>query len=722
MSQVHDTLRLIEAAVWGALMVPIAWIMRCLGGRIDSSETGMGETGVPWRWAALFAAIALAALAAYSLPRPHMRLAFSVALISTGLVWGIGINGDHWFMLVGSYWDIQVLWYHLSDRISVSNSHYTHWVSIAQLSGTGLGIALLGMMSTLAFAEIPVREIRASRQHRGTNRYRSAETVFGDAQWSNWKDIKNTVGDPAGIVLGENYDPRKNPRRFSPADRTTWGAGGKAELITLSTGFSGGHSLVFAGTGSGKTAGIVFPTALTYRHPIIIMDPQHEIHETVAKARARMGFKARVIEVGCGIDLIGLLRPWLESSPIAYMHLADSLVGKQDSLKSEYSQFYANESATLLSALLQSLVESRVSNVFQSLYDVISLPEQDFKDQIERITTSEETADAVKKRLISFAEMEPKLFSNLQSNVKQMLNWASFPDMCAVLDGDVNPAEPENGEPPTDQPEPLPHVLGEKTDVYIRLSVNDLHSFPGMARCILGAILYCINQSRDDTERLMIVDEAFQVGRLQGFELLRDTMRKRGLHLMLIFQSTGQLEKLYGKEGVRAWNSSVAARVYGPTEDPTDQAELSRMIGEYTVDIEGQSKSTGLRGLGIGTPSTNITKNINLQKANLMRPEQLRTLPNDGLVLFYKGQNPMICGMALSFRRQEWQEITPIRKGKGTRPYPTHGDKIGGWMKSFKQAELDTNPEVPEEQAAPEAASTAPLEGHDASAPETPSP
>ena len=128
-----------------------------------------------------------------------------------------------------------------------------------------------------------------------------------------------------------------------------------------------------------------------------------------------------------------------------------------------------------------------------------------------------------------------------------------------------------------------------------------------MARCILWTVLYCINQSRDDTERLMIVDEAFQVGKLQGFELLRDTMRKRGLNFMLIFQPTGQFEKLYGKEGVRAWNSSVTARVYGPTEDPTDQVELFRMIGEYTVDIEGQSKSTGLRGLGIGTPSMNIT-------------------------------------------------------------------------------------------------------------------
>ncbi|WP_419738593.1 type IV secretory system conjugative DNA transfer family protein [Ruegeria sp.] len=700
MTQLQDALRLIEAAAYGLLMAPFAWMTRRSFGAIDNPETGLGETGIPWRWAALCMALAFCGLVALYQPRAHKRLAFAIGLVSIGAVWGIGINGTSPYMLPGNYWDIEALWAHLGNTLTTTNPHYTQFVSIARLSGTGLGLALLGMILTIAFGELPVREIRASRKHRGSNRYRSAETVFGDAQWSSWTDIRNIVGDPEGIVLGEDYDPRKTSRRFNPADRATWGPGGTAGLITLSTGFAGGHSLVFAGTGAGKTAGIVFPTALTYRHPIIFMDPQHEIHETVAAARAAMGFEARVIEIGNGIDLIKLLRPWLEKSPIAYMHLADSLVGKQDGLRSEYSQFYASEGATLMSGLLQCLVEGGAKNVFQALYDIISKPEKAFKDHVTEIVEDQEANEAVKKRLGSFAEMEEKLFSNLQSNIKQALNWASFPDMCAVLDADPDvgatgkdtPA-PKKGAPARNRIEAatgkaeddgLPDVLGKTTDVYIRLGISDLQSFPGIVRCILSALLYCINEGQDGIERLMIVDEAYQVGRLQGFELLRDTMRKRGLHLMLIFQSTGQLEKLYGKEGVRAWNSSVAARVYGPTEDPTDQAELSRMIGEYTVDIEGKSRSTSLRGFGIGTPSSNVTRNVNLQKANLMRPEQLRTLPNDGLVLFYKGQNPLVCGMAFSFRREEWQGVTPFREGTSTRPYPTQSDRFGAWMTSLR--------------------------------------
>ena len=96
-----------------------------------------------------------------------------------------------------------------------------------------MGNALLNMMPTLAFAEIPVREIRASRQHRGANRYRSTETVFGDAQWSNWKDIKKSVGPPGSIVFGENYDPRRKPRRFMTVIMGVMGATGVREAWRL---------------------------------------------------------------------------------------------------------------------------------------------------------------------------------------------------------------------------------------------------------------------------------------------------------------------------------------------------------------------------------------------------------------------------------------------------------------------------------------------------------
>ena len=646
----RETLKLCEAIAFGLFALPVCWLVRAALIMWEDPVTGLGGTGVPWRWIGLGLAI-LFCLLVTLLPREHNRVTLMIGLIGAGLAFGIGINGPQWYLAPGAFWDIRVLWLYMTDSLAASDPRHDTWVSIAWLSGTGLMLAFAAALMTFSFLELPLRELRRARQHGATNRYRSKETVFGDARWSSWNKLERIVGDPEGIVLGENYDPRRNPKDYNPRDKTTWGEGGKAELVTLSTEFAGGHSLVFAGTGSGKTAGIVFPTALTYRHPIIFMDPQHEIYETVSTARAKMGFKPRVIELGSGVDLIGLLRPWLNQSGIAYMHLADSLVGKQDAMKSEYSQFFAAEGANLVSGLLEYVVSRYNSDIFRTLYGILAKPEKQFKAEVERLAQSASVPDSVKTRLASYAEAEGKLFSNLQTTVKQAMNWAAFPEMCKVLDEDAQ------GVPP---------LLGPETDIYIRLSTSDLKSFPGMVRSILSAILYCVNESRDGIERLMIVDEAYQVGRLQGFELVRDTMRKRGLHLMLIFQSTGQIEETYGKAGMRAWNNSVAARVYGTSDDPEDAAVLSRMIGEYTVDVENRSTSTGMRGFGIGTPTDNKTKSINLQKASLMRPEQVRTLPEDGLIVFFKGQNPLICGKAFSFRRKEWQDVTPLREPEGS--------------------------------------------------------
>ncbi|MYB75750.1 MAG: TraM recognition domain-containing protein, partial [Chloroflexi bacterium] len=383
-----------------------------------------------------------------------------------------------------------------------------------------------------------------------------------------------------------------------------------------------------------------------------------------------MGFQARVIEIRHGVDLIELLRPWLDASSIAYMHLADNLVGRQDAMKSEYSQFYASEGANLISGLLEYVVTGNSTQVFRDLYQKLSLAEDAFKKHVEVITTDSRTSESVRDRLKSYAEMDSRNFSNLQTNLKQALNWASFPEMCNMLDS---------------EPEYVPELLAPRTDVYIRFPINDLKSFPGMVRAILGAIVYCVNESRDGIERLMIVDEAYQVGRLQGFELIRDTMRKRGLHLMLIFQSTGLLEQAYGKESVRAWNNSVAARVFAGTDDVDDQAVISRMIGEYTVDVENRSTSTGMRGFGIGTPNDNRTKSINRQRASLMRPEQVRKLEKDAVLIFYKGEDPLICGKALSFRRDEWQHVTPFKPDKAKKKSYDGRKRAGDGKQHAKQ-------------------------------------
>jgi len=587
----------------------------------------------------------------------HLFKWTALFLVPVGLMYGLGINSNtSIFAPSGTNWDIRILWYYLTTDLNEFSSNYKIAQVVSYVSIAGLMITGVCGLFTFAVLENLSKEIRSARKHKGTEKYRSQDTVLGDAQFSNWDKIKHIVGARRGIVLGENYNPMKNTKHFNLSDKKTWGEGGKAELITMSTQHEGGHSLIYAGTGGGKTAGVVYPTMLTYGHPIVVVDPQFEIFEAMKRPREIMGFKPCVIEKNNGINIITLMRPYFEQSDTAYVHLADTLSSPRKENTSDAGDFFTQGAADLFSGLLKYFVEDGSLSVFKDIYEFISQDEKLFKEALKGLLIGiykMTEADGIERKFIatklqSFTEMDSRTFSNLQMTAKQALNWATFDELRDMVEM---------------RDYKQPDIFAKTTDVYIRCSLENIKLYPALIRQIISVFIYVTNQERADIERLLIIDEAYQIGKMKGFEQIRDTMRKRGLHLMQIFQSPGQLEELYGAPGVRSWYNSIAARIYATPGDFKDCEAISADIGEYTVDIEGSSTSKSSKGMSSTTLGRTTT--TSLQKARLLRPEQLRSFPNDGLIVFIKGHNPILCGKALSFRRKEWQEFTPFLGDKG---------------------------------------------------------
>ena len=605
----------------------------------------------------------------------HLFKWTALFLTPVGLIYGVGVNSTsttNIFIPNGTNWDIQILWYFLTTDLNEFASNYKIAKVVTYVSIVGLIIAGICGLFTFAVLENLSKEIRIARKHKGTEKYRSQDTVLGDAQFSNWDKIKHIVGARRGIVLGENYNPMKNTKHFNLADKKTWGQGGKAELITMSTQHEGGHTLIYAGTGGGKTAGVVYPTMLTYGHPIVVVDPQFEIYETMKNPREIMGFKPCVIEKNNGINIISLMRPYFEASDTAYVFLADILASPSKENTSDTGSFFTHGAADLFSGLLKYFVESGSVSVFKDIFEFISQDEKLLKASLKMIlleTKKMTEEDGIVRKFVatklqSFTEMDSRTFSNLQMTAKQALNWATFDELRDMVEM---------------KDYKQPNIFEKNTDVYIRCSLENIKLYPALIRQIISVIIYVTNEERADIERLLIVDEAYQIGKMKSFEQIRDTMRKRGLHLMQIFQSPGQLEELYGAPGVRSWYNSIAARIYATPGDFKDCEAISADIGEYTVDIEGSSISKSSKGMSSTTLGRTTT--TSLQKARLLRPEQLRSFPNDGLIIFIKGHNPILCGKALSFRRKEWQDFTPylgdkVKTNASTTPHNSNARHI----------------------------------------------
>jgi type IV secretion system protein VirD4 len=606
---------------------------------------GFGTTGFTWRAVGL--AIGLVLLWGVYLFAERRWLCVAFAATGLGLVYGLGINGTNWPRTVGHFWDVKALWYYFTDVLPGTHPTYYFYVSVAWVSVAGWITAVVAGAFSLNMMESALKELRSARSHNGTNRYRSRETVFGNAHWGSWRKMAETVGDSRGIVLGEDYDPRHNKTPFSPRNKKTWGQGGKADLVTLSPKFDSGHALIFSSSGGGKTAGIVIPTCLTYDGSLIVIDPEFEILDATKTARNDMGRKVRVIKIGEGIDLLKFLENFLNRRDQVFAHLAGIITEPSRSQTSDVSDFFREEAQNVIGSLLNYFHAKNSKNPFRDTLGVVSKAEKDFKGAIAKIVGDVDEGSVIRLTLSSYIDMDSRTFTSFQATIKQALKWAPYPELLDLV---------------TSEPAGAIDVLDPNVDVYIQISKSDMTTYPGLVRLILGTIAYVIDEHPDGVERVMIVDEAFQVGRLKVFETIRDTARKRDLHLMLIFQTPNQLETLYGKPGVSSWENVVAARLYSSTESTQDRENISKTIGEYTGDITGTSKSSSFRGFAMGTPTASTSKNTSLRNVRLLPPEQMRTLPTDASIILFKGQSPIICGKAFSFRREEWKQYTPYIK------------------------------------------------------------
>ncbi len=199
---------------------------------------------------------------------------------------------------------IPVIWWNFRITFTFANNFQVPFILLKFMAVYGgwflvgaLGIRLSAMLLGKSFfIKDTAKKDRES--------YRSASSVFGDATLGDWAKLKKKVSSKnSSMVFGEDYDPRKNPS-YNHDDPKTWGKGGKSPLITMDSTYESGHSLVISGSGGGKTAAFLIPTCLTYRHAVVVVDPNGDGLKITRDTRTAMGRNVREVCPGQGIDRV----------------------------------------------------------------------------------------------------------------------------------------------------------------------------------------------------------------------------------------------------------------------------------------------------------------------------------------------------------------------------------------------------------------------------------
>ena len=463
------------------------------------------------------------------------------------------------------------------------------------------------------------------------------------ATWASAADVRDTFSHKGGIVLGEHTDPLKQDRGFDPGRPRSWNGQGKGRLITMDPARGNGHVVVLAASAGYKTAGIVIPNILNYNGPLVVVDPKGDLYARTREARESKGFKPRVIDARHGFDPFKLIAPLAPEAPSVYLTMARTLMPLGERA-SDISEYFHDMSTTLFAALMGHFIAENCNNVAAEISAFINRKREDVIENAIEIAGNY-NFPFISDELQGLAALDERTFPGVVKGISNKLAFTRFPDVAAYGQSDDSPDE---------------HLaaLEPGSDIFINFPGQAAEDFSSFSRLLIGAIYVTCELTeqpdRPRARRLFLIDEARVLGGMSALNTIRDAGRSIGLHLMLIYQNYGQLNKAWGGEaGAAAWLDSCEARVISAVGSSRTATEIVNMLGRRTLRtrVQGSSASNPIMTPMGGTVSSSEQEQI--REVPLMSAATLGQLPDHGTLIFTRRSKPILATKAIYFTREE---------------------------------------------------------------------
>ena len=486
---------------------------------------------------------------------------------------------------------------------------------------------------------------------------RGATDNHGHADWLSIARARDVFPGPSpvfgGLVVGEAYRVDRDKVAavaFDPSDKATWGKGGKAPLLIDPCGSGPTHSLVFAGAGSFKSTSAA-STLLTWTGSVVVLDPSGELGPMLAGARAAMGHTVHQLGLRgtAGFNVLD----WIDiDSPLATTNVlsvvswvcGDGTAGGGG--KDKGSEFFEARGramvACLLSHMLWDPTMSPELKTLRTLRAGIATPEKEMRKLLEGIH-KDSLSPLARDHAGTLMGLVEETFSGVYANADESTSWLANPAFAAIVSGDTFRSL---------------DLLGGKLSVFLQIPLAALQSTPAIGRVVTGALLNAAYEADGQvTGRILyLLDEAARLGPMKILETARDAGRKYGITLQLIYQSVGQLERQWGREGKREWYDGVSHRSYAAVQDLETAKELEETFGQYAVMATSEGSNTGSSGKSFETGARSRGANTSYHEIGrplIRREELMNDCRTDEAFVIIRGARPLRCGRAIYFRRPE---------------------------------------------------------------------
>ncbi|MCO5966704.1 type IV secretion system ATPase VirD4 [Sinorhizobium meliloti] len=383
------------------------------------------------------------------------------------------------------------------------------------------------------------------------------------------------------------------------------------------------HSLVVAPTRAGKGVGIVIPTLLTFKGSVIALDVKGELFELTSRARKARGdsvFKLAPLDPERRTNCYNPLLDIIAMSPERQFTEARRLAANLITAKGQGAEGFINGARDLFVAGILACIE-RGTPTIGAVYDLFAQPGEKYA-LFARL--AEETRNKEAQRI----------FDDMAGNDTKILT-----SYTSVLgDGGLNLwADPLVKAATSRSDFSIYDLRRRRTCVYLCVSPNDLEVVAPLMRLLFQQVVSILQRSlpgKDEKhEVLFLLDEFKHLGKLEAIETAITTIAGYKGRFMFIIQSLSALTGTYDEAGKQNFLSNTGVQVFMATADDETPVYISKAIGEYTFQARSTSYSQGRM----------FDRNIQNsdQGAPLLRPEQVRLLPDKYEIVLIKGQPPL---------------------------------------------------------------------------------
>jgi type IV secretion system protein VirD4 len=422
-----------------------------------------------------------------------------------------------------------------------------------------------------------------------------------------------------------------------------------ALLIYDNTSVGPGHCMSFAGPGSDKTTSAV-SRIWNWRGPRVVFDPSLEIGPIMADALRAEG--CNVVSVGLNGSGLNAL-DWIDvTHPEADAHIrsaVDWIYNENATSRSGADRagdpFWGTWGRALVACLLAHILyhpDQTEPKTLVNLRRFIAVGEAVMPTLLRGIHHS--SASSMARDLAGgLMDMEAgETFSGIYSNAFAATEWLSVGVYAAVVSGHAMRTA---------------DILNRNTVVFVQLPVRTLLATPAVGRAVMGSLFNAMFHADGVgiTDRILFeIDEAWLLDRLKEILLCHTTARKYKGLVHTIWQSEGQLEEVWGKDGAKTMRDTVSWRSYNAISDGDIAERLSRDLGEHSVLAYSEGDNTGQSrpwGISLGSVSNGSNTNVHEIKRRLVKADEImRARADEMFVLARDFPHPIRCNTAPYYR------------------------------------------------------------------------